>query len=88
MEPAIKKGERVLVFGWAYLFSTPKTGDLVVIADPRDGKRKLLKRITRIDYEKLWVEGDNKQSSTDSRTFGPVSKKYILGRIIQNLYNF
>ena len=82
MEPTVKKYERVLVFGWAYLFYAPKTGDLVVVLDPRDGERKLLKRITRVDGEGLWIEGDNRQSSADSQIFGPVAKDRILGRVV------
>ncbi len=82
MEPAVRQDERVLVFTWAYAFSKPKEGDLIVCYDPKEAKRKLLKRVIRISGLQIWVEGDNKKSSTDSREFGPIAKKNILGKVL------
>ena len=49
----------------------------VVVVD-RKG-REIIKRITKISGDKVWVEGDNPAHSTDSRDFGWVNKSDILG---------
>ncbi|MBI2642013.1 MAG: S26 family signal peptidase [Candidatus Wildermuthbacteria bacterium] len=64
----------------SYLFSRPKVGQLVVLKDPRDSSRLILKRITGARDSFFWVEGDNKEESTDSRKFGWVPKTAILGK--------
>lgn len=91
MLPAYSSGTTILASSLPYIFSQPKIGEAVVVRDPRDGKL-LLKRILecrdssaaglRMTY---FVAGDNPQESTDSRTFGPISKNLILGKVILTL---
>lgn len=82
MAPALSPGERVFVNRAAYWFSEPKPGDLVVVRDPRQPDRLLLKRIDRPAESGVWlVMGDNRQASTDSREFGPVTREQILGKV-------
>ena len=80
MEPFCQEGDFVLVNRMSYLFSCPKVGHVVVLKDPRDSSRHILKRITTIKDSSVWVEGDNKKRSTDSRDFGWVSVKALLGQ--------
>ncbi len=80
MEPFCQEGDFVLVNRMSYLFSRPKVGQSVVLKDPRDPSRHLIKRITAVRDSFLWVEGDNKERSTDSRNFGWVSVKALLGQ--------
>lgn len=85
MSPILKPGQFVLVSRLAYLLSKPKVGDIVAVKDPRDG-RILIKRIAKIDSAKqnlrFFVLGDNKKESTDSRSFGWIGKKDIIGKVI------
>lgn len=82
MEPFCKEGDFVLVNKMSYLFFRPKVGHIVVLRDPRDSFRLILKRITAIKDSLLWVEGDNKGRSTDSRDFGWVEQWLILGKAL------
>lgn len=77
MEPAYSSGDRLLVLRTGKL----KKRNVVVLRDPRTS-RLILKRIERIEVERYFVSGDNPSESTDSRAFGPVAKKDILGKVI------
>ena len=80
MSPAVSVGDVVLVNRLAYLFKKPLKGHIVALLDPRDG-RILIKRITRIEGSSYFVQGDNKNSSTDSRVFGMIKKQEIVGKV-------
>lgn len=81
MEPTFPPGTTLLASSIPYIFIQPKITDVVVINDPRTG-RLLLKRITKKGKNQFFVAGDNPGSSTDSRTFGPISKEMIVGKVI------
>ncbi len=81
MTPTLSAGERVFVNKAAYWFSRPQCGDLVVVRDPREKDRLLLKRVDRPADGGWQVLGGNLDASTDSRTFGPVARKLIVGKV-------
>jgi nickel-type superoxide dismutase maturation protease len=84
MEPGYRAGERVLVNRLAYLLRRPAHGDVVVVQDPEDEQRHLLKRIAAApDGDRpglYYVLGDNQAESRDSREFGAVPQRLILGK--------
>jgi nickel-type superoxide dismutase maturation protease len=82
MLPAMKAGDSVLVNRMAYWFRHPKINDIVALRDPRDGK-VLTKRIIKIEDKGYFVQGDNKNASTDSRVFGILKKRDIIGKVIR-----
>ena len=78
MQPNIKEGDRVIVFNWAYLFSRPKKGDVVVFRG--SDKKKYVKRITAAAARgEFAVEGDNK---SDSMKLPPVKRSAIISRVV------
>ena len=81
MAPSLSPSERVFVNRAAYWFSKPKAGDLVVLRDPREPERLLIKRIDEAHGNSFEVAGDNTAASTDSRTFGPVLRNLIVGKV-------
>jgi len=82
MRPALEPGDYVLVNRWAYKFRSPATGDLVVVRDPETPARFLVKRISDIaDAERIRVAGDNPERSRDSRAFGPIAVREIVGKV-------
>ena len=83
MEPAGREGDIVFVHLLSYLFSHPKTGDLVVAEHPLHSL-SLLKRIAKVRRRnkelEYWILGDNAFDSQDSRTFGWIQRRKILGK--------
>ena len=61
--------------------SYPELGDIVVLQHPHEQKM-ILKRVIRERGRGTWywVEGDNEVRSIDSRHFGWVPRKTILGK--------
>lgn len=83
MAPALRDGDWVVVDRAAYRRRRPRPGEVVIVTDPRDRARELIKRLTRVgDDGRWWVEGDNPAASTDSRSFGPVEESAIAGRVL------
>lgn len=86
MEPAYHAGDRVLVNRLAYVRGEPSIGDVVVLHDPERRGRHLLKRVALPpdgvagDDGRYFVLGDNAAESRDSRSFGAVRKREIVGR--------
>ena len=69
MAPTYLPGERLTAFRrWRRVHE----GDVVVVRDPRNPSRWLLKRCVQRVGSLLDLRGDNAQASTDSRDFGLV----------------
>jgi phage repressor protein C with HTH and peptisase S24 domain len=75
MEPFLKNNDMVLVFRFLKI----KKGDVVVF------KREdniFIKRVARFENGKVSVIGDNRRDSYDSRKFGFILKKDIIGKVV------
>ncbi len=82
MRPTLEPGDYVLVNRWAYRRRGPAVGDVVVLRDPEEPARFLVKRVaSEPDPGSLFVVGDNEARSRDSRHFGPVRRAAVVGRI-------
>lgn len=79
MLPTLKSDQEVLCFNWAYFFSKPKIGDIVVIK--HQGK-EMIKRVKMYDGRGIFVVGDNFRESVDSRSLGLINGLQIIGKII------
>jgi signal peptidase I len=90
MAPALLPGERLLFDRLAYVRRRPHPGDVVVVAYPLRPELRIVKRLAGVPGDSLggrtlargeyWVLGDNADESTDSREFGPVRRRDLLGR--------
>jgi nickel-type superoxide dismutase maturation protease len=81
MAPLLRDGDWILVDPDAYRRRPPRPGELVVVPDPREPERIVVKRVAAIDSRGLLdLAGDNPARSTDSRRFGPVDPGGVLGR--------
>ncbi len=79
MFPALEPGNSVLVS--KYFFSKPKIGDVIACLDPRD-RKVIIKRITKMKNSMYFITGDNRKESTDSRAFGMITQRHIIGKLI------
>jgi signal peptidase I len=98
MEPGVHRGDSVLADKTAYRRMPPKKGDVVVFINPDDRSILFCKRIealpgdvvTRPDGTQetvphgfVYVLGDNRENSTDSRLFGFIPLRDIVAKIRQ-----
>lgn len=75
MVPTYLPGERLTaVRRWRPV----RVGDVVVVRDPRDHERWLLKRCVGRKGSELDLRGDNAEVSTDSRDFGLVPSRDVV----------
>jgi nickel-type superoxide dismutase maturation protease len=82
MLPWLPPGEEILVNLSAYQKFLPQKGDLVVVTHPHHRDLTIVKRVVLVtDTGDFFLMGDNPQESTDSRFFGAVSLKLILGKV-------
>ena len=79
MEPALAEGDRLLVVRSRRI----APGDVVALRDPRRPSRLLVKRVTSVAGDEVVVHGDNLPASTDSRSFGPVPRRAVVGRVVR-----
>jgi len=76
MRPTLLPGDHLLVLRR----HRPRVGDLVVVRSPSG--REVVKRLTAISAAGVEVVGDNLDASTDSRTWGPLPKRALRGRVV------
>ncbi len=82
MFPLLKAGDEVLVDARAYRKKRPDAGDLVLVLHPQRPGFPMIKRITAVlDDDRYFLRGDNVDESTDSRDFGAVAGKQIIGNV-------
>jgi len=78
MEPFLLNSQTVLASSIPFIFSKPKVGDVVVF---RYQNKHFIKRISKIKGDSLFLKGDNKEDSLDSKKFGWIDRKNIFGKI-------
>jgi type IV secretory pathway protease TraF len=76
MSPKLNPGQLLLA---TPLFRRLRPGQVVIIN--HSGRQKV-KRIERIEQDKVFVIGDNLEASTDSRHFGWLKKQQVVARVI------
>jgi SOS-response transcriptional repressor LexA len=77
MKPGLEPGAVIVAWG-----KPARVGDVVVA---RQASREVVKRIEKIDGNKVYLRGDNQLESVDSGEFGPVKKDDILGVVMLKL---
>ena len=78
MTPFLNPGDEVIT--WKY--SKPKIGDVTVF---KKNNKFYIKRVKKNENGKYFVLGDNEKESIDSRKFGWIDKKDIIGKVIYKI---
>ncbi len=76
MQPSLQPGVVVVA---RQLARPARTGDVVIFS--HQGREKI-KRVTGATDEKVYVQGDNRAVSSDSRSFGWIEQAAIRGMLI------
>lgn len=127
MEPTLHSNERLVVNKFIYHFRMPRPGEIVVLKDPGQPSRELVKRVVAVDGERVevrkgvvyingeplqepykntqftnypdfkpitvpsgyvFVMGDNRGNSWDSRDLGPVERRFVDGKAVFMVWPF
>jgi len=98
MEPGVRQGDYILVDKTAYTRMPPQKGDIVTFVNPDDRSKTFIKRIEalpgarvtmpdgksqEVPHGCVFVLGDNRTNSQDSRHFGFVPLRDISGKARQ-----
>ncbi len=81
MYPALKNGDEVLVDLHAYRNSPPRCGDIVIARHPFRRDVQMIKRVSSIKEDRLYLHGEDPLESNDSRSLGTFKREHILGRV-------
>lgn len=95
MAPTLLPGDCLYVDPGAYREHPPAPGEIVVTRDPRLPSRHLVKRVrfvpggpappdgAIVPRGSVYLLGDDPVTSRDSREFGPVPTRLLIGRAYQ-----
>ena len=75
MAPALRPGAIVVVHG---LWRRLRPGDIVMV---RHGGLEKIKRVRHIQNAQVYLVGDNPAHSTDSRAFGWLDTRLVVGKV-------
>jgi nickel-type superoxide dismutase maturation protease len=83
MLPTLRPGDRLLVDPRAFRSRPPRVGEIVILVDPQDSKRWLVKRVESVDVSAatLDVRGDATETARDSRRFGCIPIRSVVGQV-------
>ncbi len=82
MVPLLRPGEEVLINPRSYGHTPPQPGDLVVAEHPGRPGLELIKWVVYGQGDNYFIAGINLAASTDSRSFGLVHRKKLLGKVV------
>jgi nickel-type superoxide dismutase maturation protease len=83
MAPLLRDGDEVFVDPRAYRRAPPEPGDVVLSAHPHRTDIQILKTVRdRPSADTVFLIGADGAASTDSRSFGPVPRRNLRGRVV------
>ncbi|CAL1541321.1 unnamed protein product [Lymnaea stagnalis] len=102
MEPVIQHGDLVLISPFYVNHQYLQKGDVVFCRSPKNPRAIICKRLVAmegdcvfngekgfeeyVDKGQIWLEGDNKDYSIDSRTYGPIPYGLLISKVTLRLW--
>ncbi len=100
MEPTFENGDYLIVDELSYYLRSPEKNEVIIFHYPLNPSMYFIKRVVGLPGETMdiegkktvlkageyFVEGDNRGASSDSRVWGPVPQKLIVGRALIRLW--
>jgi len=80
MEPTLTDGDWLLVDPLAYSARFPRTGELVVVTDPRDDRRLLVKRVASVDADGAVTLAGDHPAHAFEQALSAVDPDAVVGR--------
>jgi signal peptidase I len=102
MAPVVLRGDRVFADKTAYRRMPPHKGDIIVFVYPDDRSKIFIRRIEglpgevitltngkkeQVPHGMIYVLGENKEQSIDSRDFGFIPLRDVIGKVRQIYYS-
>ncbi|KAL8614223.1 hypothetical protein ACOMHN_026440 [Nucella lapillus] len=97
MQPTIQSGDIVITEHISVNFNKVQKGDVVICKSPKSPREYICKRVVAMEGDRvfnaetdmftnikrghIWLEGDNKKKSSDSRGYGQVPYGLLRGRV-------
>ncbi|KAK3754876.1 hypothetical protein RRG08_020781 [Elysia crispata] len=97
MEPVIQDGDLVLITPFSVNYNLIQKGDIVFCRSPKNPRVIICKRLLGMEGDtiyneekgfeeyvekgRIWLEGDNKEFSIDSRSFGPLPYGLVISKV-------
>lgn len=78
MEPILHENDYIIVSSF---FGKLRVGDLIVLLHPKL-QVKIIKKIAKIKENTIFVVGTNEALSDDSRSFGYIDAKNVVGKVL------
>ncbi len=86
MLPTLQSSDQVLVLP-VQSVTKLSPGDIIICLHPLRPNQRMVKRISETFYDgSCYVLSDNAAEGTDSRSFGVVSREFIVGRVTSLLF--
>lgn len=96
MEPTLQDSSMIIVDKFFYKLFGLKRGDVIIAQSMVNPTMDICKRVVlmegdlkdnhKIPKSHIWIEGDNKNNSFDSRHHGPIPDCLVKGRVLFSLY--
>ena len=100
MHPTLQPGQVIFVSTRSYRRRFPRRGEVVVARPASAGGRLMIKRLVGLPHDTIelagqrwqlnehefFLLGDDARASTDSRSFGPVTLKELVGPVPLSLW--
>ncbi|XP_034950397.1 mitochondrial inner membrane protease subunit 1-like [Chelonus insularis] len=100
MEPTLYSKDVIFTEHISHRLQRLKKGDIIIAKCPINPHQHICKRIIAVEGDKirygfkkyvvppghLWLEGDNRDNSTDSRLYGPVPQGLIRSRAVCKIW--